>query len=75
MVVGPHVPAQSWRVGAPATIAEVARRVNGEAIRWWFEPASTRYRPDAYGARFSNTSSLGRCWTGASMTARSARRP
>jgi 2-methylcitrate dehydratase PrpD len=26
---------------------------NDEAVRWWFEPSASRYRPDAYGARFS----------------------
>jgi 2-methylcitrate dehydratase PrpD len=37
----------------PATIERVECRVNDEARRWWFEPAAARYRPDAYGARFS----------------------
>lgn len=41
----------------PQLPVERIRRVecitNGEAVRWWFEPAETRYRPDPYAARFS----------------------
>lgn len=41
------------QIANSASIAEVRCHVNREAARWWFEPAERRYRPDAYGARFS----------------------
>jgi 2-methylcitrate dehydratase PrpD len=34
-------------------IERIECHVNDEAVRWWFEPRQTRYRPDAYSARFS----------------------